>query len=186
MQIDNDSFCCIQNLDYNLDLSALTTVFAIISTRFYIVESTISETTDTEIENINQTNIKIENIKISSYNSLQIFNSISDIFLYSVSDISVSICGYYLSVLKINKFAISISYSIYQNQQIALYQLDWKFFYLSDNISLTTICFNYMQRLFTILDIYTIKKLYQQLTDYLINIYQYLDNWNIYHKEYTR
>ena len=78
------------------------------------------------------------------------------------------------------------SYPIYQDQQIALCQLDRKLFYLPDDISPTTICFNHAQRLFAMLDIYTIKKSYQQLTDCLIDIYQHLDNWNIYHKEYIR
>ena len=70
LQIDNNSFCCIQNLDYNFDLSVLTIVFAIISIRSYTIENTISETTNIEIENIDQTDTEIENTKISNHNSL--------------------------------------------------------------------------------------------------------------------
>ena len=106
MQINDDGFYYAQGLGYDLDLPTLTAAFTIISASLYTVKSTISETTDIEMENIDQADAEMENAETSSHNSLQISDSISDAFPHSASDTSASACGYYLSASKINKLAM--------------------------------------------------------------------------------
>ncbi|KAJ5589664.1 hypothetical protein N7450_003636 [Penicillium hetheringtonii] len=186
LQIDDDGFCCAQGLGHDLDLPALTAAFAITSARPYAVESTTNETTDTEMENIDQADVEIEDAETSSHNSSRISDPTSDAFPHSASDASASVCGYYFPVSKMNKLAMPTSHPTHQDQQIALRQLDRELFYLPDGISPTTICFNHAQRLFAMLDMHATKKSYQQLTDRLVDIYQHLGNWDTYHKEHAR
>ncbi|KAJ5234485.1 uncharacterized protein N7469_003653 [Penicillium citrinum] len=186
LQIDDDGFCCAQGLGHDLDLPALTAAFAITSARPYAVESTTSETTDAEMENVDQADAEMEDAETSSHNSSRISDPISDAFPHSASDASASVCGCYLPASKMNKLAMSTSHPTHQDQQIALRQLGRELFHLPDGILPTTICFNHAQRLFAMLDMHATKKSYQQLTDRLVNIYQHLDNWDTYHKEHTR